>query len=113
MLFVLFIIDSVRRLRRFRKEWLIKTPQQKWLLIYDAAAMMSKLIGITVYGDMKIYWYSFFLGFVGAIHYSTVFYTRTNYFVKGEYAKSMQCTWTIGIVVSVSLFKTHTLFGIV
>lgn len=108
MLCLLFIFDFVRRLRRFRKQWLTKTPQQKWFIIYDAAAMMSKLIGITVYGDMKIYWHSFVLGFVGAVHYSSVFYTRTNYFVKGEYAKCMQCTWTIGIVVSVSWIYTHS-----
>lgn len=87
--------------KKYKKEWQLKTPKQKWLLIYSIGAKMSDLIGVTTFGDVRNYWYSYFPGFVGLIYFSTVIYTLGFYFTKGEFARGMQCTCTIGVVFSV------------
>lgn len=79
----------------------MKTPKQKWIVMYSIGAKFSDLIGVTVYGDMQNYWYSYFPGIMGLIYFLTVFYTLWNYFLKGEFSKGMQSTCSIGIVCSV------------
>lgn len=80
----------------------MKTPKQKWLVIYWIGAKFSELIGVTVYGDMQNYWYSYFPGIMGLIYFLTVFHTTWRYFLKGEFSKGMQSTCPLGIVCSVS-----------
>lgn len=94
--------DTSRRWRALKNDWRMKTPKQKWLLVYNVGAKMSDLIGVTVYGDMKNYWYSYVPGIMGIIYFLTVFYTSWIYYVKGEIFKGMQPTCYFGIVISVS-----------
>lgn len=83
-------------------KWHKTAPKQKWLVIYGIGAKCSDLIGVSVYGDMQNYWYSYFPGVMGSIYFLTVFYTLWYYFVRGEFARGMQSTCPLGMVCSVS-----------
>lgn len=91
-----------KRWMRFKEKWQMKTPKQKWLFIYAFGARASDLIGITVYGNMQNYWFSYFPGLMGIFYFSTVFYTLWYYITIGEIARGMQSTSMVGIVVTVS-----------
>lgn len=100
-------MDMVRlfkRWRRITREWYLRTPRQKWMLIYGIGAKASEAIGVTVYGDMNNYWYSYFPGLVGMVYSSMLLYTVVHNFAKGDYTKGLQCTCWIGVLISVCSF---------
>lgn len=96
------MISPFERYRRFKREYQLKSPKQKWLVIYSIGAKMSEMIGVTCYGDVKNYWYSYFPGLVGLTYFFTVIYTLWFYFARGDIARGLQCTCTIGIVFTVN-----------
>lgn len=88
-------------LNTFKGEWRKKTPKQKWLFIYNIAAKSSEAIGIRVYTDLKITWFSYFGAAMGLVHFPCVFHTLWISYKKGELLKGMQCTCTCAIMISV------------
>lgn len=88
-------------MKSIKREWYLRTPRQKWMLIYWIGAKASESIGVTVYGDMNNHWYSYFPGFVGFLYQSMVLYTLVHNFVEGDYAKGLQCTCWLGVTISV------------
>lgn len=95
------MLNPLKSWRKFHEDWRMKTPKQKWFFIYGIGAKICDSMGVRVYSDMKNYWYSYFNGFIGIIYLGTLLYTLWFYFVKGEFARGLQCTCTIGIVFSV------------
>lgn len=52
----------------------MKSPKQKWLIVYNAAKIPSEMIGIRVFGDARVNWYSYMPGAMGL----TALYSITN-----------------------------------
>lgn len=88
-------------------QWDIRTARQRWHLVYMVGRFASHLIGVTVYGDMKNYWYSYFPAFLGFFHSSTIVYTVCKYFLQGEYKRGMECTCVGGMVIAVKANIQH------
>lgn len=97
-----FWSDLSKWWKNFKNKWHVKTPRQKWFVVYEIGVKLSKLIGITVYENVQLRWYSYFPGVIGLIYFSTVFYTLWYYSMKGEFSRGLQCTSSFGIVISVS-----------
>lgn len=95
------------RLQDFReylqKQWNIRTTKERWNLIYMIGKLSSDSIGVTVYGDMKNYWYSYFPAFVGIFQTSMIVYTISFYCSKGDYKRAMECTCPAGVLVAVRI----------
>lgn len=81
----------------------MKTPKQKWLIVYNAAKIPSEMIGIRVFGDAKVNWYSCMPGVLGLIYFYTVFYALWFYYQRNEVLRGLQATCTFGMVTSVSI----------
>lgn len=102
-------MDKLRELWvRIKHEWNIRSPGQRWRIVYLIGKASSDLIGVTVYGDMKNYWYSYFPGLMGFFHISMVFYTVWYYFSRGEYKRGMECTITSGFVITVLRIRLYS-----
>lgn len=91
----------LKEFQRFLREWHMRTPKQKWLIVYLVGAKTSEAIGITVYGDMQIYWYTYMPGLMGSMHIFLTIYTMWFNFKDGYYKKGMECTCSIGFAISV------------
>lgn len=94
-------------LKNFKEEWRMKTPKQKWQFVYNLAAKSGELIGIRVYTDLKVNWFSYFGLLLGVIHIPAVTYTLWISHQKGELLKGMQCLCTLGIMISVGETFPH------
>lgn len=99
---IILSMDRFKVLNNFKEEWHLKTPKQKWLFIYYIPAKMCEVLGIRVFTDSKINWFSYFPLVVAMIHFPSVLYTLWIYHKRGEILIGMQCLCTTGIMISVS-----------
>lgn len=90
-----------------QENWSAKTPTEKWHAIHDIADMISRLVGIHAYSDLKVYWYSASCGILGMIYILLNIYTVQYYLRRGEFVRGMQCTYLVGMSVAVSSFAFH------
>lgn len=96
-------MSSLRRQwKMLIEKWRTGSPEQKWKIVYLVGAKASEVIGVTVYGDLVIHWYSYMPGLFGFIHLTSIFYTLLHYSLEGNYSRGLECTCSIGIVISVS-----------
>lgn len=96
------------RIDRLKSWWHNKTPRQKWQTIHDLGANLSKLLGLNIYGDLKDFWYNYTIHVLVAYYVFTVSYTIWYYFDEGNPMIGLQCTCTLGVVVTVSLTSLNT-----
>lgn len=92
----------LKEFQRFFRGWHLRTPKQKWNIVYLVGAKTSEVIGVTVYGDMQIYWYTYMPALTVLMHLYLTFYTIWYYFKDGHYKRGMECTCSIGFAISVS-----------
>lgn len=89
-------------LNYFKLQWEIRTARQRCRLVYLIGKLASESIGLTAYGDLNNYWYSYFPAFLGFFHCGTIVYTMWLYFPQGEYKRGMECTCVLGVVITVN-----------
>lgn len=105
MLDVLKQLKLVKQFRKFQYEWNLRSPKQKWQVVFNFGAKISEILGIRVYTDAKNDWYSYF-GSVMAIAYAIlVSYTIWFHSTRGDFLKGIECTYTAGIVTTVCIFR--------
>lgn len=83
------------------KNWRHRTPKQKFNVLFNIGRVMSEMIGLRVYSDMKIYWYTGSCGILCLLNYAMTFYTIQYYFRRNEFVRGMECTCFIGITTCV------------
>lgn len=101
MIDVMKQLSLIREFRRFQVEWLIKTPKQKWQVVFNFGASVSKLLGVRSLTDMKNDMFSYIMAVLICIYASLVSYTMWYNFKQGEFLKGIECTYTAGIVTVV------------
>lgn len=87
-------------------EWHTFTPTRKWLMFHNLGRKFSKSIGVRVYADAKIKWYSYSMAVLVAVYFSLATYTFYYYAKDGQILEGLKC-WSISglyISVCVSLF---------
>lgn len=96
------INEWVKKVEAF---WHVKTAKQKWQTIMSVSVKMTESMGIRVFSDMKVYWYSYLCGSLMVMYVILVAYTLLYYFLRGEYLRGLDCTYTAG-TVSLVRFKS-------
>lgn len=96
------VLNKLKVLDNLKEEWRMKTPKQKWIFIYNIPAKLGELIGVRVLTDLKVFWYSYICLAAGFVQFSTVAYTVWIYYQRGRFLEGLQCTSTLGIVISVN-----------
>lgn len=94
--------DLLKKFQINRKKWLSKTPKEKFNVLYEIGNKMCRLVGIRIFSDMKVYWYTASDGIMYAIYFLLVIYTIVYYTKIDEFLRGLQSTVVIGIVVTVS-----------
>lgn len=94
--------NPLKQLKDLTDKWHLRTPKQKWLLIYTVAAEASEIIGVTVYGDLKIHWYTYVPGLFCLLHLTMILTTLSKYSMEGNYARGLECTCSSGMMIAVS-----------
>lgn len=89
------------KFRRTREWWQIKSPSEKWDFICNIGKVSGNLIGVHVFSDLKIYWYSGSCAVMIAMFFTLVFYTLQYYLLRGEFVRGMECTYLTGVVIGV------------
>lgn len=90
------------KIRNVQEKWQAKTPKQKFDFIHDMGQSTSEVIGIHTFGDLKNNWYSSFCGICGFIYFGLNIYTIQYYCRRSQYARGVQCTYLIGMIIVVS-----------
>lgn len=91
----------VQWLDQIREWWHSKSTKQKWQTIYDFGGMLAEFLGMKIYGDMKDFWYNYNI-FTLAVYYAvSVLYTLWYFINEGDPMRGLQCTCTIGVLVTV------------
>lgn len=96
--------------QRIRIQWQVKSPAEKWDCIINLGKIFGDWIGVRMFGDMKIVWYSALPGICGVIFFLLVLYTLQYDLRRGAFVKAMECTYVVGIVVEVSGNVRHFAF---
>lgn len=86
-----------------RKKWQVKTPKQRWEFLINFGRVLCEMIGVRIYSDMKIFWYTGTSAVLITIHFTLTVYTVQYYFRRREFVRGMECTCFIGMGALVSL----------
>lgn len=89
------------KIQRTQEWWQIKSPAEKWDFIYKIGKVLSHSVGIRVYSDMKVYWYSLSCGLMITIFFTLDLYTIQYYIRRNAFVRGMECTYVLGVVVGV------------
>lgn len=96
-------VYPLEHFERFKVEWNKKSPKQKWRAIYDFGGRLSETsVGIRVFSDMKVYWFSYLGGTVSFFHVVFIINTLWVYYKKDDLLRGMQSTCTMGMLITVS-----------
>lgn len=93
-----------------RNQLFAETPKQKFKLIYFIGNMISKSVGVHVYSDLKVNWYTGICGFLGFIYLLLCIYTFQNYFHQNNLVRAFQCTCLTGITIIVRVLLLSFFF---
>lgn len=83
----------------------MKTPKQKWQIVYNIGGYLSESVGCTVYTTMKNYWYTYIAEVLVFTYFVLTLYTMWYYSREEEYFRGLQGTCSIGIVFVVNVFR--------
>lgn len=95
------ILKFISPLRRIHEWWSNKIPAEKWETIISIAKISGNLVGVRVFSDLRVYWYSASPGICIGIFYLLNLYTIQYYMRRGAFVRGMECTYLIGAVVGV------------
>lgn len=85
-----------------REKWKAKTPWQKWNFIYSVGKFFLELIGIKVFGDMKVFWRTLIPAILGLIYLCLAIYTVQYHMRQYNFTRAMACSYTFGLFILVS-----------
>lgn len=97
--------------RNIRKKWQEKTPKRKWDFIFNIGRVMSELIGLRIFSDMKIYWYTASSAVLLTLNYFVTAYTIQYYFRRSEFVRGIECTCFVGITTLVGSLLINEIFS--
>lgn len=86
-----------------KSDWALKTPKQKWDLLYNVGKFPSKIMGLRTYIGLDVNWHSSLCGVVILTCNFLVFYTIVDNFRQNEYIKIVENCGSLGILASVSI----------
>lgn len=87
--------------QRIHEWWQVKSPAEKWDLIYNIGKVAGDLIGVHLFRDVRIFWYSGSCALMIATFFILVLYTVQYYLLRGDYIRGMECTYLTGVVIGV------------
>lgn len=88
--------------KRFTESWRVKTPKQKWEIVYYIGGILCETIGVTVFTTLKNDWYAYLSELNSSLYLSTSLYTLWYYCEKREYFRGIQGLCSAGIVFAVN-----------
>lgn len=101
------MLESFNLLRTFREveeRWQMKTAKERWISIYNFGGKMTEtLVGVRIFSDMKVYWFSYSGGTLMMIHFASMFNTLWVSHKRNDLLTGLQCTGTLGMCISVSV----------
>lgn len=96
------LLNPKKVFNEFEEEWRKKTPGQKWQTLYSFCDKVAKnIVGIRVFSDMKVNWFSYSGGACSFLYFIFVFYTLWKSHDRGDLLIGMQCTCTTGMLIVV------------
>lgn len=82
--------DLLKNFQTNRAKWQRKTPKEKFDDLYRLGDKMCRLVGIRIFSDMKVYWYTASDGIMYAIYFLLVIYTIDYYTKRGEFLRGLE-----------------------
>lgn len=89
------------KFNRILNWWKHKTPAQKWDSILLLGIIPGHLIGVHLFCDLLINWYSASCALMIAMFFTLNFYTIQYYMRRGAFVRGMESTYLVGVVVGV------------
>lgn len=89
--------------RKFQNDWNLKASKKKWQFLYDIPRTMFELVGVRVFSDCHLNWYSHLGNVLVAYYTSMCIYTLYYYYKKGDFLFGTQCLVGTGILISVRI----------
>ena len=94
--------DFRAKIRNISEQWQSKTSKEKFLMLYGIPKWMFEIVGLRMYGDCQVGWYSHFGNVLVTYYVSMVSYTIYYWSRKGQFVYGLRCLCGMGIMISVS-----------
>lgn len=91
-------------------EWPTLTPKRKLLILFNLGKYSCLAVGVRLYLDAKIKWYSYFLVVVIGVYYSLAMYTMVYHAMDGHILEGLKCFSISGLYISVCCTCIFTVF---
>lgn len=99
----MFVFGTIRsKFHCVRKTWQLKTPHQKWQTIFNTGRVACDAVGVRMYSDNKIVWYTSFGAIIISTCVALILYTIPFYCLRNEFIRSIECSCPLGIIIPVS-----------
>lgn len=93
--------DVKAKIRTWIVKWDSSTSKDKFLFLYNIPKNMFEMVGVRVYGDCELNWYSHLGNFMIAYYLSMTSYTLYYWSEKGQFLHGTRCLCGMGIMISV------------
>lgn len=94
--------DIRGKIRTISEQWRMKTPKEKFLMLYGIPRKMFEIVGVRVYGDCQLNLFSHFGNLLVVYYLSMVSYTIYYWTCKGQFVYGLRCLCGMGIMISVN-----------
>lgn len=95
----------IEKLRTFLERiWYRKTPKQKFLMFYIIPQTMFEYVGVRVFSDLDVNWYSYMGNIILFYYLSMSAHTLYYWSKKGQFVYGTRCLCGMGIMISVINF---------
>lgn len=84
-----------------KQKWMKKTPLGKWLVLHGIGDFALRLLGIHVYTDNKVYFWTYSSGILSTIYLVLVTYTAAVYTVEDNFKECLKSFCISSAIVSV------------
>lgn len=96
-------LNLFAKFRHFIEEWQIKSPKEQFIMLYNIPKTLVELVGVRVFGNCHVNWYSYYPNCIAAYYVLMVTHTFYYFGVRGQFMTGTRCLCGVGIVVSVIL----------
>lgn len=101
--------DFRRRFRILLERWDSLPSRKKFLTLYNIPKTMFEMVGVRVYGDCNLNWYSNLGNFMIVYYVSMVAHTIYYFGRKGQLLFGTRCLCGMGIMISVIFLHFHVI----
>lgn len=100
--YIKYVINKFKELKNIKNDYMNYSPRKKWLFVRNIGIFFSKTVGMEFLDpEFKVWWYSYFPGFIIGSIFLSFLYTLWYYTIFGEPFKGLLLLSGVGSIIAV------------